>query len=845
MKYKNTAAGPFSALFRNSFIKTCFVPIITFLALFMSTLVNYIGMEAFHTFQNSQFEKYRFFGFFWNDVGDSAVFAEVLIILGGVLAGTILFSFAQSKKQCNVIFSLGISRRKIFLAKYLGGLLPFCAAVIIAAFFELVAVFGVGYSPNAAIIKIAVYWVVSFIGIYSISFTITSAAIAYTGNIVEGLIFTVIIAMLPMAAGVLFGEMRSFYTVGGIGVYEGEWNFFSPYLYMFKFISLDAYGAQEQYSEGSYMLLSRYLIYFTFNENGAPFYNLTISDYSGAITDFVYAAIIFVIAIFAFPKRRNEISGSFGRAKGINEICAALAGIYVMVFGMHSIIRSMFDTQRGSFLTFLCSLGFFIVSYFVFKMIFAHKRKLIIKSTLKRIPCYIVSIAIVTTVFSTGLFGYASRIPNAEDIDSIEFSSTISNPYSSVNDNDALHRRPIYGYAVMKAYSGCTITGGFDRFFYGGGNQDIYYPKYSVDDESMIHRLIEIHRSFVQKGHIKSTASDTCAMNFQIVYTLKNGKTIKRYYSVTTEENAKRIMGLCDTTVAKSGIENFFESKPDYYYASDNYLSKISAELNPGNYFYLYSKYLKDSYRCGMITDELKKAVLKDLENQTANDIFFHKPEDELGVISFGIGDNFIDDMPDKYYYNEYGDLVDRYTGEIVNDNALLTEQAKASMELTDLTSNAMGTEPKSFVITKTMTNTIKYLTDNGYMKCLESKITASDVKSMKLCTKSESINKTNADMLPLFSGGYNSVADIKNFDSDMDLDIDLFYANYPQLNSHYIEHNVPNEITNKSTIQKVLDNSFLYGYCGNDYRIAEITFNDGSIATYCITGEVYEKLMK
>lgn len=841
MKYKNTAAGPFSALFRNSFIKTCFVPIITFLALFMSTLVNYIDIKAFQTFDGSHFEKDRFFGFFWNDVGDSAVFAEVLIILGGVLAGTILFSFAQSKKQCNVIFSLGISRRKIFLAKYLGGLLPFCAAVIIAAFFELVAVFGVGYSPNAAIIKIAVYWVVSFIGIYSISFTITSAAIAYTGNIVEGLIFTVIIAILPMAAGVLFGEMRGFYTVGGIGVYEGGWNFFSPYLYMFKFISLDAYGAQEQYSEGSNILLSGYQLYFKFNENGAPFYNLTISDYSGAITDFVYAAIIFVIAIFAFPKRRNEISGSFGRAKGINEICAVFSGIYVMTFGMHSIIRSMFDTERGSFLAFLYSLGFFIVAYFVFKMIFAHKRKLIIKSTLKRIPCYIVSIAIVTTVFSTGLFGYASRIPNAEDIDSIEFSSTISNPYSTVNNSDALHRNPIYGYEAMTAYMGYSSTGGHDRSFYGSGYQNIYYPTYSVDDESMIHRLIEIHRSFVQKGHIKSTASDTCAMNFQIVYTLKNGKTIKRYYSVTTEENAKRIMGLCDTTVAKSGIENFFESKSDYYYTSDDFLSEIPNELNAENYFYLYSKYLKDSYRCGMITDELKKAVLKDLENQTANDIFFHKPEDELGVISFGIGNNFVDDLPDNYYCNEYGDIIDRYTGEIVKDKTLQTEQAQASMKLTDLTSNAMGTEPKSFVITKTMTNTIKYLTDNGYMKYLESKITASDVKSMKLCTKSESVGKTNADMLPIFTGGYNSVADIKKFDSETD----YYYGNSPELSSHYIKKNVPNEITNKSTIQKVLDNSFLYGYCGNDYRIAEITFNDGSIATYCITGEVYEKLMK
>lgn len=841
MKNQKTAAGSFSALFRNTCKRTCFVPIITFLLLFISTLFNYINIKAFHRFGGSPFVKDKFFGFFWSNVSDSILLAEALIILGGVFAGIVLFSFAQSKKHCNVIFSLGISRRKIFLAKYLGGLLPFCAAVIIAAFFELVSVFGVGYSPNAAIIKIAVYWVVSFIGIYSISFTITSAVIAYTGNIAEGLVFTAIIAVFPMAAGVLFSEMRGLYTVGGIGVYEGDWNFFSPYIYMFRFFVPGEYGAQEQYSEGLNMVLSRYQLYFTFNESGAPLYNLTISDYSGAIMDIIYAAVIFAIAIFAFSKRKNEISGSFGRAKGINEICAVFSGIYVMTFGMYAVVEGTLGMEIGSFLTFLCSIGFFIVPYFVFKMIFAHKRKLIIKSTLKRIPCYIVSIAIVTTVFSTGLFGYASRIPNAEDVESIEFASVISNPYSSVNNSAALHRRPIYGYEAMTAYMGYSSTGGYDRFFYGSGYQNIYYPTYSIDDESMIHRLIEIHRSFVQKGHIKSTASDTCAMNFQIVYTLKNGKIIKRYYSVTTEENAKRIMGLCDTTVAKSGIEEFFESEPDYYYTSDDFLSEIPNELNTENYFYLYSKCLKENHRCGLITDELKKAVLKDLENQTANDIFFHKPEDELGVISFGIGNNFINDLPDDYYCNEYGDIVDRYSGEIIKDDTLQAEQAQASMELTDLTSNAMGTEPKSFVITKTMTNTIKYLTDNGYMKCLESKITASDVKSMRLCTKSESVGKTNADMLPIFTGGYNSVADIKKFDSEKD----YYHGESPELNSHYIECHVANEITSKSTIQKVLDNSFLYGYCGNDYRIAEITFNDGSIATYCITGEVYEKLMK
>ena len=102
MKNQKTAAGSFSALFRNTCKRTCFVPIITFLLLFISTLSNYIQIKAFNTFDGEQFVKDRYFGFFWNGVYHTSMsLAEVLIIIGAVLAGIIAFSFAQSKKQCN------------------------------------------------------------------------------------------------------------------------------------------------------------------------------------------------------------------------------------------------------------------------------------------------------------------------------------------------------------------------------------------------------------------------------------------------------------------------------------------------------------------------------------------------------------------------------------------------------------------------------------------------------------------------------------------------------------------------------------------------------------------------
>ena len=827
MKNKKTATDSFSALFWNSCKKTCFIPIIAFVYLFGVTIDNYIQFHNFHRKPNDVF------GFFWNSTYDAIGLIELFLLVGGVIAGIILFRFAQSKKQCNVIFSLGMSRRKIFLAKYLGGLLPLFAALIIAAFFELVSVFCCGYALSAPLIKIAVYFVVCFMGYYTLAFTVTSAVTAYAGNIVETLIFIGMIALVPLAAGLLFGMMRGMYTLGGISVYEGKWNFFNPYVVMFKF--LDIFNETSDYLFNASSITD----YFSTNRETVK---ISVYDFSGAIMSFIYAGITFAIAFLAFPKRKNEISGTFGRAKGLNEICAVIAGLYLMMVLMYTVVGGMYDINDGSFFVFLLSVGFFVAAYFIFKMIFGHKRKLILKSMLKRIPACIAALAIVTVIFYTGLFGYASRIPDAEDIESIKYSTVLTNPYSTVNDSDALSRKPSYGYCAMEKYSGYLGSGGQETFTNGRGYQQSYYPEYTVEDESEIRELIEIHKGLIQKGHIKKTASDACGTNFQIIYNLKNGKTVKRYYTATDEEGAKQILRLSDSEVAKSNISEFFESgQSDNYGAaliSNEELSQIPAEDNPNNYFCLYSKLLKESRRCGMITEELKKAVIKDLENQTAEDIFFHKPEDELGVISFENAFEYGVDVPEGYYMNEDGDLVNAETGEIMDRFDAVLRQARESMNKTDWSISAMGQTSKSFVVTKSMTNTVKYLTDNGYIKYFDTKITANDVKSMKLATKAESLNQTNIAMLPMFIAAYSSSEYIKEYDDSIDSGL---------INDtlHDFKRNVKNEITSKTTIQKVLDNCFLYGYSGSNDRVAEITFNDGSIATYCISAEVYDKLMK
>ena len=814
-------------MFRNACRKSCFIPIITFVILFFSTISNFI-YEKYTRLSVSSGEELEMaknrLGFFWNFIGSSseAQLISVLFVFAGALAAIVLFSFVLSKKHCNVVFSHGLSRRKIFLANYLGGIIPFYAAIIIAAFCELLSSFCAGFAPTAPLIEIALYFVLSFMGIYTLAFTIASTAIAFSGNIVESGVFTLIIGFFPYTCNMFFSSMSELFTLGSTGVYSGKWNIFNPFLYLLDFLKDGEYSTDNL--ENYFMLMA----------NKEPFYKLAITDFSGIITDFVFAGIIFAIAFLMFEKRKNEISGTFGRAKGLNEVCGAISGFNAVTLTLYFMKNDVINHGDGNVLTFLIALLSFVIGYFIFKMIFGHKRKLVIKRMFRSIPAYGVAFAIVTVIFSTGLFGYSSAIPNADEVEEITFSVSTVNPYSVATDYNGIHREENYGYAPMKRINSVTYYGITNILLQGYGDTWSLYPTFTTSVSEEIEKLIEIHKSFVKSGKIRNTASTACGTNFEITYTLKNGDTVKRYYTETTEDNAKAILGLSDFSGVKSAVGNYFyepDSEEKEYYDYD------SASFTTDDYFFLYSKDLKNCHRCDTVTDDLKKAITADLNAQSANDVFFHKPEDELGIIGFGVPS--FDIIDEGAYYNEYGELIDEETGEVIDIQTAIDRKLVQLGTDPDVSISLSSMNIKNIVLTKDMKNTIKYLTDKGFMKYLNSDITANDVQKIKLATKSESIDEDNSDMLPLFSAAYSTAADVK--DSDVRFEMSGMEA----YDLHYFSKYVNNEITNKSTIQKVLDNAFLYGYCGNDYRVVEVTYVDGSIATYCITGEVYANLMK
>lgn len=748
-------------MFWDSVRKTCFVPIVTLVVFLLHTAVKFIP-KILYSSEEGVGEKY---GYFWDFIV-SSIFTPVLIVLFGIIAAITLFRFAQNKKQGNVIFSLGLSRREIFISKYLGGIAPTAVVLIFSATLEIFANVIAGCIVKPPIILLALTLVSAILAMYIFAFTIMAATTAFSGNIVESGIFAVIIGLFPNFLCGFIDRMIGAFTYGGIEIIYTGWIFMTPLMALYFMPIGEGYDVSD---------------YLGWLYEGRE--KITVLDWAGTIACIVFSAIILTVVLINFPKRRNEISGYFGRARALNEICGAMVGFYVGTVSIPLGSRAESSKEIISFLSFILP---FALAYTVFKLIFNHKRMKTMAKTAKRLVAYSAAFGVVTAIFATGLFGYSSYIPDAKDIESVGVSLEISNPY--VYDGFDISRGEIYGYVQMAKYNKNENNAGNDavdtipdeQYLYGNNFPGYFYV---IEDSKKIEKAVELHRAIAKEGRIKPNADNACGCGFLVEYTLYNGRTVRRYYDTVSTENAKKLLGLNDLTDSRENIEKYF-----YYHAES--LGKLGVtDYLDG--FCLLTKDLKGcKYIDGLSTD-FADAVIADLEKQDSEKIFFHNPKDELGVIY----------LPTK-------------------DTLIGTSDMSISLS-----------REKCIVVTKNMTNIVKYLTDNNLMQYFESNVTADDVQKIKIATRAETLSKKNADMLPLFTAGYATAEEVK-----------LNNAQRDQANHTFANH-VKTSIEDKNTIQTVLDNALLYGYNGNDDRVVEVTYNDGSIATYAIKADVYNKL--
>lgn len=798
----NSSRKQFISMFKESAKKTVVLPILAFLCFIFFSLNNSIWLIDRFNHEISPF--------FWDELRSGGVtnIAGFCFIAAGLINAMVLFSFAWSKKHSNVIFSLGMKRKDIYFAKILGGILPMTVSILAAALVETICYCSFELPLNLHFIGMATLTALQFLAIYILAFMLGSAVFSNVGNVVEGLVFTAILSVFTIVfriflENLFWGATHGASVITVFDLNRANFNWSMPFLAFYDF------------GDESFMNM-----YFdTFEPR-----NLTIFHWSGTICAFVYSVVICLLGYLAFRKRKNEICGTWGRAKVMNEVAGSATAFYAFVLISQYIFYSDHGDAHVSNL--IIGLVTFLIVSIIFKLIFGYKRRKEIKNTLKKFPIYVIGFAAFFTVFSSGLFGYSSYIPDTTEIEKVTVAST-----NHIFMEDSLSTSSEFALFNQRIYHTENSSVSLDNSLSYSYYIDEFYTGIIFSSPEEINKVIKIHEKLISDGKIKNSGADSVGASIEITYTLKDGSICRRYYTEATESLFKELLLLDDTKPVEYTLRDYLGNNESFskvtsyiteYNKTEGYVVDLTTNWFTDTYhdsglyafnkasmlvsesYYIFPKDMSKGYWFGNADDELFEAIYTDLLNLTAEQYYHHSAEDEIGVLSFGLSSSMtIDDNGDIVYSN-YDELSDG-------------DYASASWNLN-------SHDVKTVLITKYMTNTIKYLEKHDLMKYFENQFDIDDIKSVKLATPGELYGENyRSKRLPIFYAAYWTGKQMNAYKS--------MYGD----NMNHTFENIENVVTDKAKIQSLLDNSVLYGFCSNENQIMEITYVDGSTATVLV----------
>lgn len=826
MNIKNPSRKQFTAMFCQTMKLTSIMAVLALLCFLFFTFIEYEMYDS---------EYIRATAHFFNDLRESGGvkdFANLAFIGAGVFNSLICFNFAWSKKQSNVVLSLGMRKSDIYFAKILGGIVPMAITFLLAGVAETISNTAGNYTIDKRYFAMAALTMLQYLAIYILSFTLSSAVMSNTGNVVEGTIFTCILALFPI---VVKGFLSHIFWGLTLGAYLEPKSMMSDIKFNWANPFRAFYNIETSFMSG----------YFYKDETSLP----SVSDWSGVIMAGVYAVVILGLGYLGFKKRRNEICGTWGRAKGMNEIAGAVTAFYAAyIFG---VIWAGQDHGNANFLTFFITCLAFLLTYVIFKLIFGYKRKKEIKAAFSRFPAYAIGFAVVFMVFHFGLFGYSSKVPESQEIASVK----VVSPYYKYLDDMLSGSSEFALKSQFRPYQGYRASPDFDGSMF---NSYQNFSQVTFTNYQDIEKAVKVHESFISDGKLKNNGAHSWAADVIITYTLKNGKEITRYYSEATEGTTLKLMALNDSTEFNNllfnqlknriGFDIFgdgeldIENYEEYYDTeNDNSIELFGYKYEDGDLDYIFgTKFaylateqcylfptdMQGGYKLGYIDEELYYAIITDIKKVSANEYFNHSQEDELGILSFGLSSSI---------YTDTFEILDPETNEIVISSKTQEEKEKEENIIPNGTVrstswNINSYDIKAIVITKSMTNTIEYLKEHDLLKHFERRLNVEDIKSVKVATAAELYSKTfdKTQLYPIFYGAYWTGEQMHEYTKELSQNI----------HHNYYFNNIDNQITDRKQIKELVDNAVVFSYCPNDAKIVEITYKDGSVATVMVRAD-------
>lgn len=736
-------------------------------------------------------------------------YTAVLVILSAAL-GIMLFRFVSSKAKNNIYFSLGISRAGLFSAHWLAGAVMLEAAVLLPLAFSAMLnliYFGSSVMLWRTLLFYAVHMTVTALA----GFSVAAAVSVCVGTAGESVLFSLAFIAFPSAAvyflnntvpKLLFGAPHnSNYSLYPSASHNQDISMaLSPFGRVLSRLNLLSLNNDVFIRSGSLVSADGFskITADELKSWSAP----SLEPY---ILWAILTALLFVFGLLMLKRRKVEICGFSGRSKTLNFLLTAMLSVSA---GSTIVAVNFYFSQitgKQYLITGIITVLLSAVIFVVFDIMLNLSFKALKKDWKYGLVHVALAVAVMLSLY-TGFFGYSSRVPDTDSIESASVSAPDILLGSYRTRADELKFNANSGYYLSFDKDGNPV--GINSGCYYRSNAD--ERRIIIDgfkSESDINAVRELHKRLIASGRkVVSSSEDYSERAVRstviIKYKLKNGREIIREYQT---------VGLGDYLSLYS-IEN-----------TENWNNKIKNELlnidSEKVFPVLFSKQMDEKTVIDQkFTRGLARAIYEDITSLGADRILCSDSK-WLGAAALyrDIASDGVKTVTAAQAYSPDTDGEDAETPEDAINNAWKAgnygEMMTNGSEYGDF-----GKFKSVIPITEEMTNTVEYLKAHGLYDLL---VDESPIVAVRVAD----IGKLTVDALEYTTPIFNAFWDNGKSKPETDRETGEQISTYTS--GDYMPKN-SREFTDSATINALAENAYGYRFDLTGGYVAEFRRANG-----------------
>lgn len=736
-------------------------------------------------------------------------YTAVLVILSAAL-GIMLFRFVSSRAKNNIYFSLGISRAGLFSAHWLAGAVMLEAAVLLPLAFSAMLnliYFGSSVMLWRTLLFYAVHMTVTALA----GFSVAAAVSVCVGTAGESVLFSLAFIAFPSAAvyflnntvpKLLFGAPHnSNYALYPSASHSRDISMaLSPFGRVLSRLNLLSLNNDVFIRSGSLVSADGFskITADELNSWSAP----SLEPY---ILWAILTALLFVFGLLMLKRRKVEICGFSGRSKTLNFLLTAMLSVSAdsTIVAVNFYFSQI--TGKQYLITGIITVLLSAVIFVVFDIMLNLSFKALKKDWKYGLVHVALAVAVMLSLY-TGFFGYSSRVPDTDSIESASVSAPDILLGSYRTRADELKFNANSGYYLAFDEDGNPV--GINSGCYYRSNAD--ERRIIIDgfkSESDINAVRELHKRLIASGRkVVSSSEDYSERAVRstviIKYKLKNGREIIREYQT---------VGLGDYLSLYS-IEN-----------TENWNNKIKNELlnidSEKVFPVLFSGQMdKKTVVDQKFTRGLARAIYEDITSLGADKILCSDSK-WLGAAALyrDIASDGVKTVTAAQAYSPDTDDEDAETPEDAINNAWKAgnygEMMTNGSEYGDF-----GKFKSVIPITEEMTNTVEYLKAHGLYDLL---VDESPIVAVRVAD----IGKLTVDALEYTTPIFNAFWDNGKSKPETDRETGEQISTYTS--GDYMPKN-SREFTDSATINTLAENAYGYRFDLTGGYVAEFRRANG-----------------